>query len=479
MVRKPARGSAVNRPSHGTSGYPPDIGAQATFGKLLRAHRERRGLSLAQLATRVHFNRGHISKIETDKRTPSVAFAEACDRVLNTGTTFTSIATALEAAARHRPAWIVPAQLPPAKRHFMGRRDCLEQLTRRLQDDGQSLAVPVAVIDGPTGVGKTALAVQWAHQAVSDGRFADGQLFVSLGGPEPGTAADPFDVLEDLLRAVGVPADRVPADLDQRSATFRSYLHGREMLLVLDGAVDARQILPLLPGSAGCAVVVTSRSRLPGLLSRVDAVTVPLTELCRPEAAKLIRAMIGDARADADPAAVTALAERCGHLPLALVLAAEHIVNRRHRSAAPLTAELRLESARLDPAEGDVTLHDPVGTGAPHRALDEQSARLFRLLGMTPGPVTGAAATAAATAGVGQDEAVRLLVGLASAHLVGHQDERHHLMQDLLRAYAADLVRQLGGEAPGATTRRRTADPAFTATPPALSTLSALSALVA
>lgn len=458
VLRNSVHSTAVTRPARSESGSPPDTGGPGTFGELLRAHRERHGFSLAQLATQVHFNRGHISKVETHKRTPSVAFAEACDRALNAGSTFTSIATALEATARQQPGRVHPAQLPSAKRCFTGRRECLNQLTRGLRDAGQSLAVPVAVINGPPGVGKTALAVQWAHQAVSDGRFADGQLFVDLEGPEPGTAADPFDVLEHLLRAVGVPGDSMPADLGQRAATFRSYLHGREMLLVLDNASDAQQVHHLLPGSAGCAVVVTSRSRLPGLLSRVDAVTVPLAELGRPEAAMLLRAMIGDARADADPAAVAVLAERCGRLPLALVLAAEHIVSCQHRSADQLATELQLDKARLNLAEGDVVLRDSFDTS--YRALDEQSARMFRLLGVLPGQVIDAAASAA-TAGVSQDEAVRLLRGLASAHLIRRQDERHYLMHDLLRAYAADLSRQLdGGSAkPG----RQAADTALVA----------------
>ncbi|MFF0055534.1 helix-turn-helix domain-containing protein [Streptomyces microflavus] len=459
-------GTAATRPGLSEPGCLPDGGGPATFGQLLRAHREQRGLSLAQLAAQVHFNRGHISKVETDKRTPSVAFAEACDRVLNAGDTFTAIATALEAAARHQPGWVHPAQLPSAKRHFAGRRDCLNQLTLRLGDDDQSLAVPVAVINGPPGVGKTALAVQWAHQAVSDGRFADGQLFVNLEGPEPETAADPFEVLEDLLRAVGVPSEHMPADLSQRAATFRSYLHGRKILLVLDNAADAQQIHHLLPGSGGCAVVVTSRSRLPGLLSRVDTVTVPLTELCRPEAATLLRSMIGDACADADPSAVTVLAERCGRLPLALVLAAEHIVSCQHRSAGPLATELKLEGARLDLAEGDVVLRNTFDTS--YRALDEQSARMFRLLGVLPGQVIDAAATAA-TAGVSQDEAVRLLRGLASAHLIRRQeDERHYLMHDLLRAYAADLSRQLDGDSAETKPVHQRADRALAPQPSAL-----------
>ncbi|MFD9500176.1 helix-turn-helix domain-containing protein [Streptomyces sp. NPDC060035] len=468
VVREPAQGSASTQLPHQGADCPADAGAPATFGQLLRAHRMQRGLSLAQFAGRVHFNRGHISKVETDKRTPSVSFAEACDRVLNVGYTFTTIASALEATTRQQQGWVQPAQLPATKRNFVGRRDCLSRLNSRLQDHAQSLAVPVAVINGPPGVGKTALAVQWAHQAVSDGHFADGQLFVNLEGPELGTAAAPFDVLEDLLRAVGVPTERIPEDLGQRAATFRSYLHGREILLVLDNAADAQQIYHLLPGSPGCAVVVTSRSRLPGLLSRVDAVTLPLTELCRPEAATLIRAMIGDVRADADPAAVTVLAERCGHLPLAMVLAAEHIVSQQHRSADTLATELKTEHARLNLAEGDVVLRTTFDTS--YKALDEQSARMFRLLGLLPGQLIDAAATAS-TAGFSQDEALRLLDSLASAHLIRRQDERHYFMHDLLRAYAADLARQLDGEPERAQPMRLAADPVSALDSPALSSL--------
>ncbi|MBV7700996.1 helix-turn-helix domain-containing protein [Streptomyces sp. TRM70350] len=423
---------------------------------MLRAHRTKRGLSLTQFAARVHFNPGHISKVETGKRSPSVSFAKACDRALNVGNTFTAIASALEAATHQQQGWVRPAQLPAAKRHFVGRHDDLHRLDGLLQGHEQTLAVPVAVINGPPGVGKTALAVQWAHRAVNDGHFPDGQLFVSLRGPEPDTAAAPFDVLEDLLRAVGVPPERIPAELDQRAATFRTYLHGREVLLVLDNAADAQQIRPLLPGSPGCAVVVTSRSRLPGLMPLVDAVSLPLPELRQPEAAKLIGAVIGQVRADANPGAVAVLAERCGRLPLALVLAAERIVSHQHHSAETLAAELKPQQARLNLAEGDVVLRDAFETS--YKALDEQSARVFRGLGLLPGHLIDVASTAS-IAGVPPEEASLSLCNLAAAHLVQRHDERHYRMHDLLRAYAADLARQLNGNPGRAIANGRAADP--------------------
>ncbi|MEE1762769.1 MULTISPECIES: helix-turn-helix domain-containing protein [unclassified Streptomyces] len=410
-----------------------------TFGQLLRTHRTRRGLSLTQLAARMHFNPGHISKIETGKRSPSVSFAKACDRALDLGSTFTTIAAALEAVTREQQGWVRPAQLPTAKRHFVGRQDDLRRLDELLHGHDQPLAVPVAVINGPPGVGKTALAVQWAHRVVNDGHFPDGQLFVSLEGPEPDTAAAPFDVLGDLLRAVGVPPERIPVELDQRATTLRSYLHGREMLLILDNAADAQQISPLLPGSPGCVVVVTSRSRLPGLTPLVDAVSLPLPELRRPEAAMLIGAVIGQVRAAVNPGAVDALAELCGCLPLALVLAAERIVSHQHHSAETLAAELVSRQARLNLAEGDVVLRDAFETS--YRALDEQSARVFRGLGLLPGQLIDVDSTAS-IAGVPPEEASLSLCNLAAAHLVQRHDERHYRMHDLLRAYAADLARR-------------------------------------
>ncbi len=443
MLRQPAQGLTAIQSSHDGPGRAPGAVAPMAFGQLLRSHRTRRGLSLAQLAERVHFNRGHLSRIETGKRPPSVGFAEACDRALGTGDTFTAIASALEAAARQRQGWVRPAQLPVAKRIFVGRRDLMDRLDELRRGHERSLAVPVAVVHGPPGVGKSTLAVHWAHQAVSDGHFADGQLFADLQGIGPGTAAAPVDVLKDLLLAVGVPAERIPAGLGQRAATFRSYLHGRAMLLVLDNAADARQVLPLLPASPGCAVVVTSRTALPGLMCRVDAVSLPVTELCPAESATLIRSAIGEARADAAPDAVDVLAERCGHLPLALALATEHVVSRQHPSARPLAAELESERARLNLAAGDMTLRDAFD--ASYRTLDEPSARVFRLLGRLPGGRFDAADTAA-TAGVSKDEAMRLLHRLAGAHLIRHRDERHYHLPGLLRAYAADLSRRLDGE---------------------------------
>lgn len=407
----------------------------STFGRLLRAHRAEMGLSLAQLASQLHFDKGHVSKVETDKRLPSVTFAKACDRVLDSGDTFIAIAEALEAAGRQQ-LWIRPAQLLATHRNFVGRRRYLDRLEAVLIEDEPSLGLPVAVIDGPPGVGKTALALQWAQRAVELGYFADGQLFVDLRGPA--AEADPAVVLADLLGALGVPASRVPADLHQRGAVFRSLLHDRDVLLVLDNAATAQQIYPLLPGSRSCAVVITSRVRLPGLTSRVGAVTLTLPELSSPEAIRLVRSVIGDQRTAADPGAVTALAELCGHLPLALVRAAEQIVHRHQPSAAALAVDLGPESARLDLAEGDVSIRDAFDSS--YALLDEETAHVFGLLGLH-GDAEITVADAAAVAGLGADEAGRGLQRLADVHLVRRRDEHVFHLNDLVRIYAAELVK--------------------------------------
>ncbi|MFE2425069.1 helix-turn-helix domain-containing protein [Streptomyces hokutonensis] len=442
MLREPSQAAVATRPSRESAHHESAAGSPASFGQCLRTRRQQLGLSLTQLASLVHFDRGHLSKVENGKRSPSVSFAEACDRALDFGDTLTTIATALEAAARQQQG-VRPAQLPAAMRTFVGRWCHLGWLADVLHGDEQSLAVPVAVISGSPGVGKTALAVQSAHQAVNDGHFRDGQLFVNLRGSDSAGAAAPFNVLVDLLRALGVPAEHIPVNLEQRAATFRSVLHGREMLLVLDDAADAQQILPLLPGSPGCAVLVTSRSRLPGLMSLVGAVTQALPELSRPEATLLIRSIIGEKRADADPRAVAVLAERCSYLPLALALASEHIMSHRHDSAGTLAADLQPEHARLGLAEGEVNLREVFGTS--YTSLDKQSARMFRLLGLLPSHTINAAAAAAA-AGVSQEEASLLLGRLACAHLIQHLDDRRYQWHELMRAYAAELAKQLDAE---------------------------------
>ena len=180
--------------------------------------------------------------------------------------------------------------------------------------------VVISAIGGTAGVGKTALAVQWARQVAE--RFPDGQLYVNLRGYDPGQPMTATDALAGFLRALGVAGPDIPAGEDERAARYRSLLAARRMLVVLDNAGSVEQVRPLLPGSPGCVVLVTSRDTLAGLVARDGARRLTLDLLPLADAISLLRALIGD-RVDADPAAAATLARRCARLPLALRVAAE------------------------------------------------------------------------------------------------------------------------------------------------------------
>ncbi|MGH3887083.1 MAG: AAA family ATPase [Pseudonocardiaceae bacterium] len=205
----------------------------------------------------------------------------------------------------------VPRQLPVDVAHFTGRVAELATLDALLdQDDAtRPAAMVIAVIAGTAGVGKTALVVRWAHR-VRD-RFPDGQLFVNLRGYDPGAPMAPEQALEEFLRALDVPAERIPAGLGARAALYRSLLDGRRLLIVLDNANAAEQVRPLLPGSSTCWVLVTSRSRLSGLIARDGASRVTVDLLPPAEAIALLRDVIGTARVAAEPEATVELASRC------------------------------------------------------------------------------------------------------------------------------------------------------------------------
>ena len=218
---------------------------------------------------------------------------------------------------------VLPRQIPMAPSHFAGRERELRALSAQLDDDPRT--VTLTVICGPPGVGKTALAVYWAHQ-VSD-RFPDGQLYVDLrGGQDRAAALSPAEAVLGFLEAFDVPLARIPAGLDARAALYRSLLAGKKMLIVLDGARDAEQVLPLLPGSAGCLVVVTSRNGLIGLIASHGARPITLDVLSAQDARELLAALLGRRRVAAEETAVTELIERCDRSPLALSTAAAYAV---------------------------------------------------------------------------------------------------------------------------------------------------------
>jgi tetratricopeptide (TPR) repeat protein len=327
--------------------------------------------------------------------------------------------------------------------HFTGRGAELAKLDDLLaQDDAaQPAAMVISAIAGTAGVGKTALVVHWAHR-VRD-HFPDGQLFVNLRGYDPGPAVAPEQALEEFLRALHVAAEWIPAGLEARAALYRSLLHGRRILIVLDNANSAEQVRPLLPGSPTCRAVVTSRSRLSALIAHDGASRVIVDLLSPAEAIALLRGIIGEARVLAEPDATAKLARQCAHLPLALRIAAERAVTHPHRTLADLADELAVERDRLDllasAEEDEATAVRAVFSWSYH-ALSSEAAHAFRLLGLHAGPdISIQAATALTNTTLTQTR--RLLETLASMHLIEEIAKDRYRFHDLLRVYAAERAK--------------------------------------
>jgi tetratricopeptide (TPR) repeat protein len=346
-----------------------------------------------------------------------------------------------------RPEKVTPRELPPTVPGFTGRSAEFQALTGLLDRAGEGAAgaVVTLAIGGTAGVGKTALAVHWAHQVA--GRFRDGQLYVNLRGYDPGQPMPAADALARFLRSLGVSGEDIPPETDERAARYRSLLAGKRMLVVLDNAGSADQVRPLLPGSPASTVLVTSRDALAGLVARDGAARLDLDVLPQQEAVALLRTLIG-ARVDAEPGAAAELAGQCCRLPLALRVAAELAASRPAASLTGLAAELADLRTRLDllAADSDPRTQVRAVFSWSYRHLDADAARTFRLLGLHPGsdvePYAAAALTDTPLA-----QARRALDLLARAHLVSPGAQGRFSMHDLLRAYACELTTTLDTEA--------------------------------
>jgi tetratricopeptide (TPR) repeat protein/transcriptional regulator with XRE-family HTH domain len=337
-----------------------------------------------------------------------------------------------------RPATLllpIPRSLPADVPGFIGREPALAALTDLLPPYGDAR---VAAVSGTAGVGKTALAVHWAHRAAPD--FPDGQLYVNLRGYDSGPPRSAADALAGLLRALGVEADRIPDEVDERSAVFRSVLAERKMLLLLDNARDAEQVRPLLPGTSGSAVVVTSRDALAGLIARDGAVRVELDLLPEKEAESLLRRLVGP-RAEAEPRALGTLAAQCCRLPLALRVAAELAAARGGTPLAELVAELTDVRRRLDvlDAGGDEGTAVRTVLSWSYRQLDPSAARALRLVSLHPGADFDIYAAAALT-GSDLTRARQLMDRLARAYLVHPTSPERYELHDLLRGFAQQVA---------------------------------------
>jgi DNA-binding SARP family transcriptional activator/tetratricopeptide (TPR) repeat protein len=332
-----------------------------------------------------------------------------------------------------------PRQLPAAVGCFSGRDAELATLTGLLTAkpaDGAS-AVLISAIGGTAGVGKSALAIKWAHQVA--GEFPDGQLHVNLRGYDPGQPLAPGEALGGLLAALGVPGQQIPAEEAGRAAAYRSVLAGRRVLIVLDNARDPEQVRPRLPGTPGCLVLVTSRDTLAGLVARDGARRLLLDVLPLSDAMALLRALIGP-RVDAEPEAAARLADLCCYLPLALRVAAELAAARPVLTLAALVGELDGQR-RLDALEagGDPSTAVRAVFSWSCRYLSPGAARAFRLAALHPGADFDSRAVAALT-GSNHPAACRALAELTRACLLGRTGEDRYAMHDLLRAYAAELA---------------------------------------
>jgi tetratricopeptide (TPR) repeat protein len=347
------------------------------------------------------------------------------------------------AARRRSSAGRVPQQLPAAVAHFAGRVGELASLTQLLHGRADSGGmVVISAVSGTAGVGKTALAVYWAHQ-VAD-RFPDGQLYINLRGFDPsGQVMNPAEAVRRFLDALGVPPERIPVDLDAQATLYRSELAGKRMLVVLDNARDTAQVRPLLPGAPGCLVVVTSRHQMTSLIAADGAHPITLDLLTDDEARQMLALRVGDDRVMAEPTAVKEIITGCAHLPLALALVAARAAVRPHGGLHLLASELRDTQDRWQTLSGDEPSTDVQAVFSwSYQTLTSDAARLFRLLGLHPGPDLSVPAAASLT-GLPAGTMRRVLAELAQASLLVEYVPGRYTFHDLLRAYAADLAHRI------------------------------------
>ncbi|CAM3322622.1 SARP family transcriptional regulator [Kibdelosporangium persicum] len=334
----------------------------------------------------------------------------------------------------------IPAQLPADVTGFAGREAQIEALDALVPEGSQASAVVIVTIEGIAGVGKTALAVHWAHR-VRD-RYPDGQLYVDLRGYASGAPVRPLDALSRFLHALGVPAEQVPIDVEEGMGLYRTLLANRRVLIVLDNAGGVDQVRPLLPGSAGCLVLVTSRGRLGGLSAREGAYRLALDGLHPDEARALLERSIGVDRVREEAGSVADLLEACAYLPLALRIAGANINSGPHTEIAAYTADLRRQGRLAGlTVEGDEQGAVQAAFDLSYAQLEPDSRNLFRLLGLIPGSDFSVDAAIALT-GSTPAKVRRGLGHLVSANLVHPESGDRYGLHDLLAEYAGLRARE-------------------------------------
>lgn len=337
-----------------------------------------------------------------------------------------------------------PRQLPPLAGHFVNREADVRRLdeyleTQVLETTTDAGSAVVSAVSGAAGIGKTSLALHWAHRVRH--RFPDGDLFADLRGHAALPPAEPRSVLEDFLRAMSVPAPRIPNSVDAMAALYWSLLAERRVLIVLDNASTPDQVRPLLPGSSRSLVVITSRNRLSGLVAREGANRVTLNPLSTPDSLALLRDIVGGERVDSEPEAVRHIVRLCSNLPLALRIVADRAVLRADESLQDLADELVTEQRILDvlTTEGDELSQVRAVLSWSYRSLTSDSARLFRLLSEHPGPEFSVAA-ASALSDTDERSVRRVLDSINTIHMIDRVGRGRYRMHDLVKAYASECA---------------------------------------
>jgi tetratricopeptide (TPR) repeat protein len=357
--------------------------------------------------------------------------------------------------AQPQAAPVVPRHLPPIGPHFSGRAAELSALSAAADRSGYGSG-PL-LITGMAGVGKTSLAVAWAHQVAH--RYPDGQLYVNLRGFDPsGQAITPEQALRGFLEALAVPPRSIPQDFEAQVGLYRSLLTERRMLVLLDNARDAAQVRPLLPGTGTCQAVVTSRREMSGLVVAEGAFPLRLDVLPDADARRMLASRVGRERIGAEPDAVDELIGVCGRLPIALAIVAARAASRPGFPLSAIVEETRGALRGLDAFHtGDSDTDLRVLFSRSYADLGSDAARLFRLLGMHIGAHVGADAAASLLGTVVRK--VRPLLGeLTRAHLVTEMEPGRYGFHDLLRAYALQLVHSVETAAQREAAQRRILD---------------------
>ncbi|QKV80702.1 helix-turn-helix domain-containing protein [Amycolatopsis sp. Hca4] len=402
-----------------------------SFAAAVHRKRRERGLTLGEVATKAGYSASYLSKLLHGHRTLLPAVVHDLDTALAADGELDKIAAAQRGDGRPVAR---PVQLPAAPADFVGREEQLQAMDHALVTQGRPGATATIVIEGGFWTGKTALAVHWA--AGVQARFPGGCLFADLRGLAPGVPADPEEVLDGFLLALGVsPAELGTSSLQARVARYRSLLAERPAVVLLDNVADYQQAEWLLPG-AGSVVLATSRERQSGLLARTGGTVIELPSLTAEQALELLGRRIGEARVRASAAAAELVVERCGRLPMTVLVAAEHLQRHRETSLTELAERLDSEKTRLDLFTSNdpaVNIHGVIDVS--YLALPAMVRRVFRYLGIGPANVIGPEA-AAVLADLEVERAEQALRILAEAHLLESLPDGRYRISFLLRAYA-------------------------------------------